>query len=87
MAAYSIRILKSAVRELERLDKSVARRIVERIKWLSGNLPSAKHTALKGELSGLFKLREGDYRIIYQVLHREKTLLIHAIGHRKEIYR
>jgi mRNA interferase RelE/StbE len=49
--------------------------------------PSIKPTALKGELSGLFKLREGDYRIIYQILHKERTLVIHAIGHRREIYR
>ncbi len=87
MASYSIRILKPAIRELERLDKNVATRIVERIDWLSENFPSIKPTALKGELSGLFKLREGDYRIIYQILHKERTLVIHAIGHRREIYR
>jgi mRNA interferase RelE/StbE len=87
MASYSIRILKPAIRELERLDKNIATRIVERIDWLSENFPSIKPTALKGELSGLFKLREGDYRIIYQILHKERTLVIHAIGHRREIYR
>ncbi len=87
MASYSIRILKPAIRELERLDKNVATRIVKRIDWLSENFPSIKPTALKGELSGLFKLREGDYRIIYQILHKERTLVIHAIGHRREIYR
>jgi mRNA interferase RelE/StbE len=87
MASYSIRILKPAIRELERLDKNVATRIVGRIDWLSENFPSIKPTALKGELSGLFKLREGDYRIIYQILHKERTLVIHAIGHRREIYR
>jgi mRNA interferase RelE/StbE len=87
MASYSIRILKPAIRELENFDKTTARRIVERIDWLSENFPSIKPIALKGELSGLFKIREGDYRIIYQILHKEKTLVIHAIGHRKEIYR
>lgn len=87
MASYSIRILKPAIRELENFDKTTARRIVERIDWLSENFPSIKPIALKGELSGLFKIREGDYRIIYQILHKEKVLLIHAIGHRSEIYR
>ena len=87
MASYSIRILKPAIRELENFDKTTARRIVERIDWLSENFPSIKPIALKGELSGLFKIREGDYRIIYQILHKEKTLVIHAIGHRKEINR
>ena len=87
MAAYSVRILKPAIRELEKLDKNNAKRIVERIDWLSGNFPSIKPIALKGELSGLFKIREGDYRIIYQIIHKEKTLVIHVIGHRREIYR
>jgi len=87
MAIYSVRILKSASRELEALDKQVAKRIVAKIQWLSENLESLKPTALKGELSGLFKLREGDFRIIYQILHKERIVVIHAIGHRREIYR
>ena len=87
MAIYSVRILKSASRELEALDNPVAKRIVAQIQWLSENLESLKPTALKGELSGLFKLREGDFRIIYQILHKERIVVIHAIGHRSEIYR
>ena len=87
MLIYSVRILKSASRELEALDKQVAKRIVAKIEWLSENLESLKPTALKGELSGLFKLREGDFRIIYQILHKERIVVIHAIGHRREIYR
>lgn len=87
MAIYSVRILKSASRELESLDRPIAKRIVARIHWLSENLESLKPTALTGELSGLFKLREGDYRIIDQILHKERRVVIHAIGHRREIYR
>ena len=87
MSPYTVRILKSAGRDLMRLDEDVARRIVNRINWLSENLSSVKPTALKGALSGLFKIREGDYRVIYQIIHKEKTIVIHAIGHRKEIYR
>jgi mRNA-degrading endonuclease RelE of RelBE toxin-antitoxin system len=61
MASYSIRILKPAIRELENLDKTTARRVVEGIDWLSENFPSIKPLALKGEFSGLFKIREADY--------------------------
>ena len=46
-----------------------------------------KPEALKGNLAGLFKYREGDYRIIYQPLHKEKIIVIHEIGHRSEIYK
>jgi len=84
---YQVRILKHAVRELERLDKPMGVRIIQRIHWLAKNLDDIKPIRLAGDLAGLFKQREGDYRIIYQVLHKEKTILVHCIGHRKDIYR
>ena len=64
MTVFAPRILKSASRDLERLDKPIARRIVQRIRWLSENVETIKPEALKGDLAGLFKLREGDYRIL-----------------------
>ena len=85
--AYTIRILKSAARELARLDKVTGRRIARRITWLAQNADTMKSEGLKGELAGLFKLREGDYRIVYQILRQEKTIVIHSIGHRREVYR
>jgi len=87
MTSYSVRLLKGATRDLERLDNSTGRHITHRISWLSQNMDSVRPVALKGELAGLYKLREGDYRIIYQVLTKEKIIIIHGIGHRKEIYK
>ncbi len=84
---YHIRVLETAARELSRLDKSTGRRIVERIRWLATNLESIRLEPLAGDLAGLYKLRVGDYRVIYEVLHREQTIVIHAIGHRRDIYR
>ena len=84
---YRVRLLDSATRELERMDKPVGRRIVERITWLAANFDDIKPEALTGDLTGLQKLRVGDYRVIYEVLHTERTVLIHAIGHRRELYR
>jgi mRNA interferase RelE/StbE len=84
---YRISILDRAARELSQIDKPVARRIIERINWLNSNLDIIKIEPLTGDLAGLYKLRVGDYRIIYEILHNEQTLIIHAIGHRKEIYR
>jgi mRNA interferase RelE/StbE len=57
------------------------------ILWLGENIDSIVPKRLTGQLSGLCKLREGDYRIIYQILREEKTITIHTIGHRKDIYR
>jgi len=82
-----IRILGPATRELMRLDKRVGRRVVERINWLAANLDSVRPEAFTGNLAGLYKLRVGDYRVIYEVLRQEETIVIHAIGHRSAIYR
>ena len=56
------------------------------MKCLAENIEQINPQALKGELAGLYKLREGDYRIIYEILHDEETIVIHSIGHRREIY-
>lgn len=84
---YEIRLLKSTVKDLEKLDKIIAKRIIARINWLSENFGLIKLIPLKGELNGLFKLREGDYRIIFEVIHAEKIIIIHAVGYRRDIYK
>jgi mRNA interferase RelE/StbE len=86
-AMYQIRILDPATQELARLDKQIGRRIVERIHWLAENIDDIKPVALKGNLAGLYKLRVGDYRIIYEILHDERVIVIHLVGHRREVYR
>jgi len=84
---YSIRLLNDATRELERLDKPVANRIVRKLRWLAQNLDSISPESLKGGFAGLYKLREGDYRIAYQVLRSENTIVVHLIGHRRDVYK
>jgi mRNA interferase RelE/StbE len=84
---YRLRILEAATRELARLDKPIGRRVAERINWLAENLDDIRPEPLTGPLSGLYKLRVGDYRIIYEILHGEQVVVIHEIGHRREIYR
>lgn len=84
---YSVRLLRSAVRELESLDNSVAARIHQRLKWLAENVDVVEPRPLCGNLAGLYKLREGDYRIIYQVLREERLVVVHSIGHRRDVYR
>lgn len=84
---YSIRILKPASKELEALDRSIAKRIADRIQWVAAHLDSTKLYPLKGELNGLYKIREGSYRILFEVLRNEQTIVIHAIGHRRDIYK
>lgn len=84
---YAFRLLDAAIADLKRLDKPVARRLLARIDWLTQNFEFVKHEALKGELSGLYKFKAGDYRIVYEIFENEKLLTIHAIGHRREVYK
>lgn len=84
---YRIRILEGAARELARLDKPIGHRIAQRINWLATNLDDIKPEPFTGDLAGLYKLRVGDYRIIYEILYDERVIVIHEIGHRREVYR
>jgi mRNA interferase RelE/StbE len=84
---YRVRVLKAATRDLAKLDKPTGRRIVERINWLAENMDDIKLEALSGDLAEFYNLRVGDYRVIYEIFQDEQIILIHQIGHRREIYR
>jgi mRNA interferase RelE/StbE len=84
---YSLRLLKDATREISRLDKPIATRLVRKLRWLAENLDNINPEPLKGGLAGLYKLREGDYRVVYEILRSENVILVHLIGHRRDIYK
>jgi mRNA interferase RelE/StbE len=84
---YELRILESATRDLEKLNAQIARRILARLRWLATNFENVHPEALTGDLAGLFKFRVGDHRVIYEVIHNERIIVIHMIGHRREVYR
>ena len=84
---YRVRFVKDAVRDLENLDKTVARRMARKINWLAENAETIQPKGLRSNLARLAKIREGDYRIIYEMIHAEKTLVIHFVGHRREVYK
>ncbi|MEK7802812.1 MAG: type II toxin-antitoxin system mRNA interferase toxin, RelE/StbE family, partial [Deltaproteobacteria bacterium] len=58
---------KDALDDLQRLDKPVGRRILNKITWLSQHFNNITPEPLSGELSGAFKIRIGDWRVIYTV--------------------
>ena len=84
---YKLHYLKSAIKELKKLDKPTALRLTSRATWLAENIENLHLHPQTGEFSGLYKLREGSYRIIYQILHKEGLIVIHSVGHRKEVYK
>jgi mRNA interferase RelE/StbE len=72
---------------LTSLDKIVAQRVLDKLKWFLQNIGAVNFKSLEGNLSGLYKLRVGDWRVIYEVNHNDKVVTVHKVGHRKEIYK
>jgi len=82
--AYNVGYKRSVERDLKKLPKAEARRILDQI----GEELSEKADAypvLKGQFAGLRKFRVGDYRVIYAILGNEAIVL--RIGHRKDVYK
>ena len=69
---YKVIVLPKALTDLGTLEKPVSQRIVDKLTWLSEHIESIQQLPLKGSLSGLYKLRLGDWRVIYDVDHRKK---------------
>lgn len=82
--AYNIQYKRSVEKDLSRLDKREARRVLAKIEKELFTNPD-RYPTLKGEFEGLRKMRMGDYRVIYAIL--ENNVLILRIGNRKEVYR
>lgn len=83
--SFSIKIKASAAKSLSRIPKAERSRLLHAIDRLRQE-PLAGGS-LKGEFSGLRRLRIGEYRIVYEVLHEQVTVLVVRIGHRREVYR
>ena len=82
--SYKIAFKKSVARDLKKIDKDLADRILKKIE---DELPEKAESfpVLTGKFSGLRKFRVGDYRVVYFIM--EDTALILRIRHRREAYR
>ena len=85
--SYRIEWEQDAKQTLDQLDIPIIQAILKRINWLSVNLDNIKPKRLTGHLKGDFRLRAGDYRVIYSVNRKSKILIIRLVGHRSDIYR
>ena len=86
MAEYSVSFARSARKELQALDASVATRVLRRLEALSISPRPTGVIKIEGA-DDLWRLRVGDWRVIYRISDREKLVDIIAIRHRKDAYR
>lgn len=85
MAGYSLRIKPSAARELEVVPSKDRTRIVSKIRRLATDPRPSGAEKLSGR--DKYRLRQGDYRILYAIDDHDLTVVIVKIGHRREVYR
>jgi len=87
--AWRLEFLPEAAKELRKLDRTAAARIVttleERIAVLDD--PRALGSALTGDHAGFWRWRIGDYRVVARIEDERITILVVRVAHRREVYR
>lgn len=83
---YHIVIERGAQRTLRKLDAVARRRVVSAIDALAANPRPAGCCALTG-YPGVYRLRVGEYRIVYDTHDSEVIVYVIRVGHRREVYR
>jgi len=86
MPEYTITFVQSARKELERLSANVVSRIFPKIEALAQNPHPLGCRKIQG-FENLWRIRIGDYRVIYQVFDDEQAVDIVAVRHRSKAYR
>ena len=84
--SYGVEFTPAGLDSLEGLTLTIQERILRKIQWLAENFNDVSPQALTADLSGLFKLRIGDYRVIYSFDVEAQIMTIHKVGHRRDVY-
>jgi len=85
VASYNVFIKPSAAKELERIPLKDRRRVARRIAALAGDPRPPGCEKLTGE--NAFRIRQGNYRIVYTVEDEVLTIVVIKVGNRKDVYR
>ncbi|HEY1645100.1 MAG TPA: type II toxin-antitoxin system RelE/ParE family toxin [Candidatus Saccharimonadales bacterium] len=85
MSNFEVEFKKSALKELKKLPKQSGVRILKAIDKLSLNPRAGNVRGMVGVKS--WRLKVGDYRVIYDINDQKLTILIIRVRHRKDVYR
>ncbi|MEB3164376.1 MAG: type II toxin-antitoxin system RelE/ParE family toxin [Prochlorothrix sp.] len=83
---YTVQYQTQALSDLKKLDKQTQKRIINKVNWLAVNFEQITPLPLSENWAGFYKLRVGDYRVIYSLEQTLSILWIEKIGHRRDIY-
>ena len=84
--AYTILYKHSVEKDLRKLPQEVRSAVVRKIQALAHNSRPVGAVKLRGS-EHLYRVRQADYRIVYQINDGELVVLVIKVGHRKEVYR
>ena len=82
---YAVAILRSAQKQLAKIDRQSRVRIISAIRGLANDPRPPGSKKLSGRPA--WRIRIGAYRVIYEVLDEQLLVLVVAVGHRREVYR
>jgi len=87
--AWTIEYAETAMKQLRKLDRAAARRILDFMdeRVAPSKDPRATGKALKGPMGDLWRYRVGDYRVICDIQDKVLTVLVLRVGNRREVYR
>jgi len=84
MSVYKITISRPAQKQLQKLPDNIARQLTNSIYKLAENPRPVGYKKLKGRDG--YRIKSGDYRIIYEIFDEVLLIEVVALGHRKDIY-
>jgi mRNA interferase RelE/StbE len=83
---YKVAYLDTVERDLDKLGKTTAKKILLRIEKYLAIDPKNLGKPLKGDFLGYWRYRWGSYRVIYKISDKEILIIILKISHRKDVY-
>ncbi|MBI4284997.1 MAG: type II toxin-antitoxin system RelE/ParE family toxin [Chloroflexi bacterium] len=86
MAQYRLEVKRRAVKELSRISPDIGMRLLQSIESLASD-PRPRQSHKLSESESSYRLRVGDYRVLYQVDDEARSVIIFRVGHRREVYR
>ncbi|MCA2718798.1 MULTISPECIES: type II toxin-antitoxin system RelE/ParE family toxin [Microcystis] len=84
--SYSVTFEPESITDLDLITDFIRLRILNKIEWLAINFEQITPLPLTREWSGFYKLRVGDYRVIYEFDRESRIIIIVRVGHRSEVY-
>lgn len=86
-SSYRVVILDRAKKELAAISPPDRRRVTKYIDALVENPTPSNSKAMKGEFAGYYRVRCGNYRVLYSIQRNKLIIVVIRIGHRREVYR